>query len=508
LLRSRYTVSRSLALGLALILVLAVWPAPCKADKFAAYGMRVLDRITEIAPADLNGDGYEDLVVLHTKGRTPDIERWISVFWHKPDGGFSSAADLTWRLPEEVAAVDVGDVSEDPGMEIIALTPEGASIIDTETSGSFSLESIVSGVKGAILPSRDDVPIVDFVQDWNGDGRDDVAIFGSGELYLFLTDGNGLSSSPQICELETEIGLSVERGENGPRLDEVSVTRRLPNLSPVDLEGDGDNDLVAYWDNEVRFYLQENGRFSATPDAASRLDLITEEDREEDDYRFEVSVVDVDGDGMADLFGGKSIGRGVGDFSSTVALHYGDGGLDFGAKPDWSTTVEGMSAGQWLDMDGDGRVELMLPVIDLGITDIVRILVTKNVKIGFNFYFPAGDRKISQEPDFVKEVTLEVGFEEGGQAQIVNFEGDYNGDGRKDLVAATGRMELSVFLGKEPSKGELFSKKPVDKIEVDTFGDFQPLDLNGDGLDDMILYYRGQPEKSSRAKVFINSGDW
>jgi hypothetical protein len=258
----------------------------------------------------------------------------------------------------------------------------------------------------------------------------------------------------------------------------------------------------------VRFYLQKSGRFSAVPDAAFRLDLITEEDREEDDYRFEVAVVDIDGDGMADLFGGKSIGRGVGDFSSTVALHYGDGGLDFGANPDWSTTVEGMSAGKWLDMDGDGRVELMLPIIDLGITDIVRILVTKNVKIGFNFYFPAGDRKISQEPDFVKEVTLEVGFEEGGQAQIVNFEGDYNGDGRKDLVAATGSMELSVFLGKEPSKGELFSKKPVGKIEVDTFGDFRPLDLNGDGLDDMILYYRGQPEKSSRAKVFINSGDW
>ena len=55
-----------------------------------------------------------------------------------------------------------------------------------------------------------------------------------------------------------------------------------------------------------------------------------------------------------------------------------------------------------------------MPAINLGITDIVRILLTKKVKVGFNFYFPAADRSISQEPDFVEEVTLEVGFEEGG----------------------------------------------------------------------------------------------
>jgi hypothetical protein len=103
---------------------------------------------------------------------------------------------------------------------------------------------------------------------------------------------------------------------------------------------------------------------------------------------------------------------------------------------------------------------------------------------------------------------LEVGFEEGGEAQIVSFDGDYNGDGRKDLVVATGAMELSIFLGKEPSKGELFSRKPVEKIEADTFGEFKPLDLNGDGKQDMILYYSGFPEKSSKASIILNAVNW
>ena len=101
---------KSLALGLVLILF-SISPAPCQADRFAMYNIRVLDRITETAAADLDGDGLKDLVVLHTKGRSPGIERWISIFWHKPEGGFSSAADLTWKLPDEVAAVDMADVS-------------------------------------------------------------------------------------------------------------------------------------------------------------------------------------------------------------------------------------------------------------------------------------------------------------------------------------------------------------------------------------------------------------
>lgn len=501
-------VPKHLALWLALVLLSAT-PAQGQGGRFAMYNIRVLDRITDLTAADLDGDGLDDLVVLHTKGHSPDIERWASVFRHKPEGGFSSAADLTIELPGQVAALDVGDVLGDSGAELVALTATGASVVDySGTDGAFSLVPIARGVSGSILPSHENVPIVDFVQDWNGDGRDDVVIPGFDELYIFLAGGDTLSTVPQVCELETRIGLSAERSENGPRFGAVEVTRKLPNLVPVDLEGDGDSDLVAHWDEEARFYLQDNGRFSRVPDAATTLGLVTDEDREEENLRLEVSVVDVDGDGVADLFGGKSIAHGVGDFSSTVALRYGNGDLNFNGGPDWSTSVEGWSAGTWIDLDGNGRKELVLPVIKLGITDIVRILITKKVKVGFTFYFPAEDRGISQTPDFVEEVTLEVGFEGSGETQIVNFDGDYDGDGRVDLVVATGKMELSVFQGKEPSKGELFSKKPVEKIEVDTFGDFRPLDLNRDGLKDMILYYSGNPKKSSKAAVLLNTGGW
>lgn len=507
--RVKSAVVGTLLLTVSVTLIPALSPDASAADRFNVYNIRVLDRITEIAAADLNGDGLHDLVVLHTKGYSPDTERWLSLFWQKPDGGFSSAADRTWKLSERVAAIDVGDVLEEPGDELIALTASGASIVRySDSPDSSSLLPVITGVTGMILPSREQVPLLDFCQDWDGDGLDDILIPGLDGLSLFIARSETSFADPQMMDMEVRLDLSVGDNDSGSDLDAVSVTRRLPGLIPIDLDRDGDRDIVAHWDDQVSFHLQNDGEFSRSPDASCRLDLLTDEEKADGDFEVGVSVIDVDGDGLADLFGGKSASRGVADYSSSVVLHYGDGGLGFAGEPDWSISVQGMSRGRWLDIDGDGRKELMLPVIDLGLTDIVRILITKKVKVEFYFYFLSEDRSIPQEPNFTQEVTLKVGFEEEGSAQIVNLRGDYNGDGRKDMVVATGDTELSVFLGKEPSKGELFNRKPAEKIQVGTFGDFKPLDLNGDGRDDMILYYSGHPQMSSRARILVNLGPW
>ncbi len=479
------------------------------ADRFAVYGIRVLDRINDILAADLDGDGRDDIVVLHTKGFPPETERWVSFFWQRADGGFSTAADLAWELPDSVVAVDTGDIYGDPGDELIVLTPNGVSrVVCSRTEGTVSLEPVIDRVAGALLPSKDAAPAFDFVQDWNGDGRDDVAVMSSGGVLIFNSTPGYEFADPEEVQVESRIGISVDDNENGRSLGAVSLNRSFPFMEPIDLEGDGDTDLVVHWDDQVRFYLRSEGALHAEPDYSLWLGLLNEEEKSNVDFELGVSVIDVDGDGIADLYGGKSTRQGVGDFFSSLVLYFGDGRLDFQREPDWKVDVQGMSQGHWIDLDSAGRKELVLPVVSLGVTDIVRILITKNVKVQFYFYFVNEAREVSQEPDFVKDVTLEVGLEEGGEAQIVNFEGDYNGDGRKDMVVATGKDELSIFLGKPPSKGELFEHRPEERIRVETFGDFDPVDLNGDGRDDMILYYRGHPTMSSHAAILVNLGSW
>lgn len=478
-------------------------------DRFAIYNIKVLDRITEVVPCDLNGDGLTDLAVLHTKGFPPQEQRWVSVFWQKSDGVFSSAADFTWNLPQSVVALDAGDVHENPGEELLVLTPLGVSRLSYPDSASVpELIPVIDTVAGALLPSQDRAPWLDFVQDWDGDGYDDIAIISFGKLLIFKGGGELPFTDPQMIDIDVRVALSAPEDTDGAGFNAVSATRHYPYFLSVDVDGDGDKDLVSHWNDQMRFYLQRDGEFSLEADARVWLEILTDDEKARRDFDIGITVTDIDGDGTADVFAGKSTRQGVADFFSEVDLYFGDGTLNFDREPDWTTMVQGMSRGRWLDLDGDGRKELMLPVVNLGIADLVRILLTKNVKIEFSFYFLGDDRAISDDPDFTKEVKLEVGFDEGGDAQIVNFEGDYDGDGRKDLVVATGKTELSIFLGIEPEKGHLFDKKPREKISVETFGDFKPLDLNGDGREDMILYYREHPEMSARARIIMNVGEW
>ncbi len=483
--------------------------APAAADRFEVYNLRVLDRVTDLLPVDIDGDGLRDLVVLHTKGSPPEAERWMSIFWQRPEGGFSTAADLAWPLPDSIAAVDAADIHDDPGMELLALSPGGVSrILYGGSSRKPAFEPLISGLAGAILPAPDRAAVLDFAQDWNGDGCHDIAFLSLDELFFFMARPGPSFCDPQRVEIESRIGMEVDRDFIKPHHEAVSVSRDFPTFAPVDLEGDGDSDLVVHWDDQARFFVRVGGEIPRRPDSSVWLELLSEEEKEGGDFWLDVSITDVDGDGYADLYAGKSTREGVSDFLSSVVLYFGDGRLDFAGEPDWSTSVKGMSLGDWIDLDGDGRRELVLPVVSLGITDLVRILLTRKVKVEFQFYFVSPDRNIARNPDFIEEVTLEVGLDKGGEAQIIEFDGDYNGDGRKDMVVATGEEELSVYLGKEPSKGELFERKPEEKVKVGTFGSLRSLDLNGDGKDDMMVFYPERPGMSSHVGIVVNRGPW
>ena len=158
------------------------------------------------------------------------------------------------------------------------------------------------------------------------------------------------------------------------------------------------------------------------------------------------------------------------------------------------------------DVNGDGNLDMILPSFRISITAIIRILITQKIPVTFSIFLYKEGQKYSERPDFEKEVKFKIDFSGESDTQAMTLDGDFNGDGVNDFVLATGKEELSIYLGNESNPKELFAKRPASEVEADAFGDLIAEDLNHDGYSDMILHYPNTDDMKGFVEVLMNRG--
>jgi len=143
-----------------------------------------------VASADLNGDGYTDIVVVNLSDNT------ASVYFGQPDGSLSKSADYTVGTSPD--AITVGDFNGD-GKPDLAVTNQNCS----NTCGAGSMSVLLNRGDGTFQPAAnygtntDPVSIV--AADFNNDGRTDLAVANAispvnpsfGTVTVFLGNGDG-----------------------------------------------------------------------------------------------------------------------------------------------------------------------------------------------------------------------------------------------------------------------------------------------------------------------------
>jgi hypothetical protein len=276
-----------------------------------------------------------------------------------------------------------------------------------------------------------------------------------------------------------------------------------------DANGDGRTDLVAYKDEKLTVFLQDaGGRFreqaskvSLSADAKPRL-------RTSMTFMVPPQIQDINGDGRLDAaFTEASKGR--------VRLYFGlPGRADF-SEPEQREIADAWNvATEFVDLDGTGRRRLAMWMLHkLGLASGIDAFVSKRVTLVLYLFGTDGEGRPGASAASRLEVsvpyTIRLSTDIAEFPVMLqwepNLEGDLNGDGRKDLITASGQA-LEVRFGHpekmiEPEPGmKLTIHPPTGACRTRILA----RDLNGDGKSDLILTHADPQAVRARVEVRLS----
>jgi hypothetical protein len=388
---------------------------------------------------DTDGDGSDEIVVssrtLHEDG---------------PDGLVLTTLDFA--SPKALADTDRIDLGRRAmvwdgrfavgGVGLVSLSPRG--VLAPMTTALTSLGE-TTPTWGRLL--------------YELDGRPVLVVWANGVYSVHETDGGWVMSSQ--APATGKLKATDRAGGQG-----IDVTVQQPPLFIGDLDGDGHDDLLMPFANE----LWVNGGEKKLP-LPQRIIA-----KEGDDERWVTAVQfeDLDGDGKLDLLVSEMAGDGSFFGSTAEVTWYRGTGSGFVSPQTLST-----GTGSWdvylRDVDGDGDLDLLIPQVDIGVTSLARGLVSKQIPVQLSLYtnnagtFDAG------------RLILQTFVDLDDPTTAWTVDADLDRDGQVDLVYIEGAEVIAVRMdGTEI--GRMNSRKADNILTAD---------VDGDGVREVFLWGEG-----------------
>jgi len=434
---------------------------------------------------DLDGDGLTDLVLIDDTN--------LSIFYQDPTQGFTREPQQVFQLEPRPSVVWTAKLGG-PAWSVLVMTSAGVTALDfTQRSGP--------PVRRQLLRQSTIVP--DTMESTNN--------------VLCLTLSAGTSNGPPLLLVPALDGLQVWSSHGQDEWQKTQVigsavkVRQQPAVATAgytnsfdfefslsDVNGDGREDLMVRqsdigWTNTYRLYLQQtNGQFAPEP-------VLTYADKP---ALFSwLDWIDLNRDGRVDLVKGvwlnePSFVPGVPSGKVLVNTYLADAGGRIPATPqqvfrkdDWSAALP------VVDMDGDGYPDLVLGYVPMDSREGLRKeITTRKIDYRLWFYFYRPGVGFPKEADCQRTVTIHVDRTTGPLdwtlaedfQRCVKVGGDFNGDGKVDLLVRDHGDSISVYFFISREKG--FSPEPDLRFNCpEPVEGWQIADLNNDGISDLIV---------------------
>jgi FG-GAP-like repeat len=412
----------------------------------------------EILSADLNGDGKQDLVVVHTPSPST-----FDVFLGNGDGTFALANPSPIPLSSSnlIAGV-LSDVSGDGKIDLVVIddqSPANLSVLLGNGDGTFQSASAAALTGGNLS----NIAFADF----NGDGKIDFAATDSNSnsqtvVYLAQSNGTYLAGAPLVTAEHVYGACSTAAGDlNGDGKPEIVTANCGSNLE----------ELIVYLNNGDGTF-QSGSYYAPAENSAAGTDA--------DLYPVAVTIADVNGDGKNDIVCSNYTSSDV-----TILLGNGDGtvrvpnvGYSTGGNAGYPAVVA--------DFNGDGLADIIIP--------------DENYSLVYLQGY--GDGSFRAANDYYAPI-----FDDYGANSTAIASGDFNGDGYPDFVVGNSgynqygvsTIGITVFLSR--SDGTL-----APGVNYGSGGNFVGVavaDFDGD----KILDIAAVDDTNNLVQIFHGKGD-
>jgi FG-GAP-like repeat len=462
--------------------------------------VRVETELETVLPFDLNGDGRADLVVVEAdRGHSREVRYTVHVL-RQGERGFEPLPGATQELPLHVSLLDVATFRGGPALAL--LTP-GEVALWPWRGGRFAPEAAIRTPVQSLFP----VPNgglktgLRWTADLEGDGLT--------ELLIPRFDGLDVLAQAQDGSLQLRAQLRVRA--NARMLDWFKrelVAYDLPSLAVMQVDGQGWQDVMLFQNGELSVFLLDDtldgGEVAPTYVRDLQPPKPFDPKVPRDPPMRLMAAQDLNADGHFDLlFSKNAASDSQFNTRTSVLVFYGRAGangapIDFAQEPDQVYFTEGFSLPLVLDINNDGRKDLVLVNVEIGFWNVIKALISRSVNAQAAFYRMPADGHYPRDPQQLE--TYEVTFSLGRYSHqpIADF-GDLNGDGLPDLLLSVDKERLGIHWGR---KDGVWASAPDVTIK-----DFIPIngkrmlvrDLDGDGRDDLIFAYgrddiRAMPE--------------
>lgn len=497
-----------------------------KESHFSRFDLSMEGKILQIIPSDLNGDSLKDLIVIYRTGYSFNIERWLAVFFQTSHGRFNSSPDRVWKIPENSSIIDVCNIDEAADEEIIFLTTNGVSYykgISVKVPPQLKRLLDVSSI--AKVAAKKEISQLDFCKDWLGKEKSEFLIpgftfttFVDSRLLDEITSGepsvrkSGFSKDIEHWpdELHQKLDIpsfaSYSPGSHGSLFSSFA----FPDIFSLDENGDQLKDIIALREDRLFIFHQtQDHKLPTSPSKVIDLNILTPEEKASDQTYFSVTLDDLNGDNIADAYVWKMRTEGFANFVGDVRIFFGKKETGLSKNPDLILTIPD---GYYVltgarDHDGDGKKEISIFSIKLGLWGYVKMFVTHKIKVYINIFIPDKNGNYPSVPSLSESYSIRIDLSRGFDIPAYRV-ADLNGDRILDLIFGTEKDEISIFIGTGMKDNKIYSKEASDIFSVDPHPRVVVDSLENDEFNDIAFYYPLGEQSKGKIILMKNNRIW